>query len=182
VLRFLHCRRPPHRWLIKSPLYLFHLLPMAQQFPNARFVFTHRDPVRSLPSTCSTVMDAWRLVVPSVNVEPLAVGRFILEHYVVGMERALAARDELGEDRFLDVAQQEVQHDPIGTAERIYAFAGLDLTGDVRTAMTTFATENPRGARGEHRYTPEEFGYTTDGIRAAFADYLDRFGEYTRSE
>jgi hypothetical protein len=48
--------------------------------------------------------------------------------------------------------------------------------------MTTFAAENRRGARGEHRYTAEEFGYTTDGIRDAFADYLDRFADYTTSE
>jgi hypothetical protein len=182
VLRFLHSRRPPYRWLIKSPLYLFHLTPMARRYPNARFVFTHRDPVRSLPSTCSTVMDAWRLVVPNVTVDPLDVGRFVLEHYIVGMQRALASRDELGEDRFLDIAQQDVQHDPLGTAERIYAFADLELTRDVRAAMTTFAAENRRGARGEHVYTPEEFGYTTDGIRDAFADYLERFGDYTRSE
>jgi hypothetical protein len=182
VLRFLHCRRPPHRWLVKSPLYLFHLTPMAQQFPDARFVFTHRDPARSLPSTCSTVVDAWRLVVPTVTVDPQDVGRFILEHYVVGMQRALAARDEIGEHRFLDVAQQEVQHDPIGTAERIYTFLDLELTDDVRTAIATFAAENQRGARGEHSYTPEEYGYTADGIRNAFADYLSRFGDYTRSE
>jgi hypothetical protein len=182
VLRFLHCRRPPCRWLIKSPLYLFHLVPMARQFPNARFVFTHRDPARSLPSTCSTVLDAWSLVVPTVTVDRLEVGRFILEHYVVGMERALAARDELGEQRFLDVGQQAVQRDPIGTAERIYAFLDLDLTDDVRAAIATFADENRRGARGEHAYTAEEFGYTTDGIRDAFADYLDRFADYTTSE
>ena len=182
VLRFLHCRRPPHRWLVKSPLYLFHLAPMARQFPKARFVFTHRDPARSLPSTCSTVLDAWSLVVPSVTVERNDVGRFILEHYVVGMERALAARDELGEHRFLDVGQQEVQHDPIGTAARIYTFLDLELTSDVRAAMTSFAAENQRGARGEHTYTAVEFGYTTDGIRAAFGDYLDRFADYTRSE
>jgi len=182
VLRFLHSRRPPHRWLVKSPLYLFHLMPMAEQFPNARFVFTHRDPARSLPSTCSTVLDAWTLVVPTVTVERRDVGRFILEHYVVGMQRALAARDELGEHRFLDIAQRDVQHDPIGTAERIYAFLELELTDGVRAAMKTFASENQRGARGEHTYTAEEFGYTTDGIRAAFGDYLDRFGDYTTSE
>jgi len=182
VLRFLHSRRPPHQWLIKSPLYLFHLMPMAEQFPDARFVFTHRDPARSLPSTCSTVLDAWMLTVPSVTVDHRDVGRFILEHYVDGMQRALAARDALGEGRFLDIGQRDVQHDPIGTAERIYAFLGLELTDDVRAAMTTFAAQNQRGARGTHTYTAEEFGYTTAGIRDAFADYLARFGDYTTSE
>ncbi len=182
VLRFLHSRRPPYRWLVKSPLYLFHLMPMAEQFPNARFLFTHRDPALAIPSTCSTVMDAWSLVVPSVTVDRPDVGRFILEHYVVGMQRALAARDQLGEHRFLDVAQRDVEHDAVGTAERIYAFLGLELTDDVRAAMTAFAAENQRGARGEHTYTAEEFGYTADGIRAAFGGYLDRFGHYTTSE
>jgi hypothetical protein len=182
VLRFLHSRRPPCRWLVKSPLYLFHLMPMAEQFPNARFIFTHRDPAVAIPSTCSTVLDAWSLVVPSVTVDRTEVGRFVLEHYVVGMQRALAARDKLGEHRFLDVGQQTVQHDPIGTAERIYAFLGLELGDDVRAAMTTFAAENQRGARGEHNYTAEEFGCTTDGIRGAFGNYLDRFGAFAEGD
>jgi hypothetical protein len=182
VLRFLHSRRPPYRWLIKSPLYLFHLTSMAEQFPDARFVFTHRDPARSLPSTCSTVLDAWTLTVPSVQVDHREVGRFILEHYLDGMERALAARDALGEDRFLDVGQREVQDDALGTAERIYAFLDLELTDEVRTAIARFATENRRGARGAHTYTAEQFGYSTDGIRTAFRDYLDRFAAYTTSE
>ena len=166
VLRFLHSRRPPYRWLVKSPLYLFHLMPMAEQFPNARFVFTHRDPALALPSTCSTVLDAWSLVVPSVTVDRPDVGRFVLEHYVVGMQRALAARDELGEHRFLDVGQHEVQHDPIGTAERIYAFLDLELTrrrprrdDDLRgrepTRRTRRAHLHGRGVR-LHRPTASE--------------------------
>jgi hypothetical protein len=182
TLRLLQSHRPPHLWLMKGPAYLFHLRPLARQYPNARFLFTHRDPAASMPSTCSTVMDAWTLMVPSVTVAPTTVGRNMLEHYVEGMQRAMSARDELGDDRFLDVAQCDVEHDPIGTAERIYAFLELELTDHMRSEVETFASENRRGARGEHAYTPEQFGYSVDGIRDAFGDYLDRYASYTTPE
>jgi Sulfotransferase family len=176
VLRLLHSRRPPYRWLVKGPAYLFLLDVFARRYPNVRFLMTHRDPAVALPSTCSTVIDAWSLVVPTVTVEQEAVGRFLLEHYVDATRRAISARRDLGEHRFLVVSQQDVERDAVGTAERIYAFLDLELTDDVRATMTEFAHENRRGARGEHAYTAEEFGYTVDGIRTAFSEYLDRFG------
>lgn len=182
ALRLLHARRPPTRWLIKGPAYLFHLPPFARQYPDARFLFTHRDPAVALPSTCSTVIDAWSMVVPTVTVDPTAVGCYMLEHYVHGMRRAMDARAEVGEDRFLDIAQHDVERDPVGTAARIYEFLGLELTDDVRGAMGAFAQENRRGARGVHAYTAAEYGYTADAIRVAFDEYLDRFAAYTRSE
>jgi hypothetical protein len=182
VLRLLHSRRPPYRWLVKSPAYLFHLQPLARQYPDARFVMTHRDPAVAMPSTCSTVIDAWSIVVPTVTVDRDAVGRSILEHYVLGTHRVMSARHDLGEHRFLDVAQHDVERDPLGTAERIYAFLDLELTDDVRDAVTAFANENRRGARGQHAYTAEEFGYTVDGIRHAFSDYLEAFGALATPE
>lgn len=182
ALRLLHSHRPPKRWLVKGPAYLFQLQAFAHQYPNVKFLFTHRDPVATMPSTCSTVMDAWTYSVPSVTVEKEVVGRAMLEHYSIAMQRAMSDRERLPEDMFLDVAQRDVEHDPVGTAETIYAFLGLEFTDEVRRGVHLFADENPRGGRGEHRYTPEEFGYTVDGIREAFGDYLDRYGSYTSPE
>jgi hypothetical protein len=182
TLRLLHAHRPPQLWLIKGPAYLFHLESMAAQYPDARFLFTHRDPAVSMPSTCSTVEDAWTLTVPSVTLPHDVVGREMLEHYVVGMQRAMEARDALGEDSFLDVAQRDVQVDPLGTARSIYAFLDLELTDEVCAAVQQVADDNRRGSRGEHVYRTEEYGYTPDGIRDVFADYLARYGAYARPE
>jgi len=182
VLRLLHARRPPYRWLPKGPAYLFHLEALTRQYPDARFLVTHRDPAVSLPSTCSTVIDTWSMLVPTVTVDPEVVGRFLLEHYVEGTRRMLIARRALGEQRFFDIAQQDVERDAVGTAERIYSFLDLELTDDVRDAMAVWAKENRRGARGEHVYTAEEFGYTTEGIRDVFSHYLDAFGAFAAEE
>ena len=94
--------------------------------------------------------------------------------------RGMAARDQIGEDRFVDVGQPELQADPIGVAQRIYDFAGIDLTDDVRSAMIEWSGGKEAGPRGEHRYAPEDFGLTDAQIRAAFSEYLNRFGDYCR--
>ena len=89
----------------------------------------------------------------------------MLEHYVVGMSLAMAARSILGESRFIDVQQSELDAHPIQTAERIYDFLGLELNDSVRSAMARWSDDNRRGARGEHKYGPDEFGLSVEDIR-----------------
>jgi hypothetical protein len=182
ILRMLHSRRPPTQWLLKYPAYLFQLRDVVARYPTARFVMTHRDPVAALPSTCSTILDSRQKRLPDLSTDRVWFGRQMLEHWTDGMRRALDARAVLGEQRFVDVGQHEVEIDPVGTAQRVYDFAGLRLPDDVRDAMARWAAENRRGARGEHRYRASDFGLADDEIRSAFGEYLDRFGGYCLPE
>ncbi len=178
VLRLLHSRRPPHRWLLKDPLYLFQLEEFSAQYPAARFVVTHRDPVSVLPSTCSVIESSRRLRLPDWNSDPVQLGREALDFFPDAVRQAAAARSSVGEDRFLDVAQHELAGNAARTADRIYEFAGLKLSDDTRTAMAKWASDNQPGSRGEHRYRAEDYGLSPDAIRSAFADYLDQFGRF----
>ncbi len=180
VLRLLHSSRPPHRWLLKAPAYLFFLPQVVAQYPGARFLMTHRDPALAIPSTCSTILDVRPRLVPGAPVHAGEFGPEILEHYVEGVRRATAARDEIGEDRFLDVGQRQFEADAVGTAERIYEFLGVELSDAVRQDVAEWAVRNRRGARGEHRYAAADYGLDDDGIRRAFAPYLDAYGEFCR--
>jgi hypothetical protein len=175
VLRMLHADRPPERWLVKAPYHNFHLDDLAAQYPDARFVMTHRDPAAAVASACSTVATAQRNALPDYTLAPEDLGRFLLEHLVDGLEQALTARTAIGEPRFLDVTQAELEADPVGTAGRVYDWLGLPLDRPTGTAMAEWAAANARGARGEHRYRAEQYGLTDDRIRAKFKDYVDRF-------
>jgi hypothetical protein len=179
VLRLLHSRRPPQRWLLKAPAYLFHLPEMSRHYGDARFVMTHRDPAAALPSTCSVVLDARCSVLRGIEQDPAALGQEMVMHFAQGVHQAMEARAAIGEERFLDVSQEDVECDPVGTAARIYAFAGLKLAEDVKVAMRDWAASNARGSRGEHLYTADEFTLTAGGIRDAFALYCDRFAIFT---
>jgi hypothetical protein len=175
VLRLLHTGRPPYWWVVKAPYHNFHLDDMAAQYPEARFVMAHRDPAVSFPSACSTVLTAQRSALPNQAHDPVALGSFLLEHLTAGIGRAMTDRAVIGEDRFIDVSQKQLEADAVGTAERIYDFVGLELDSSIRASMGRWAANNRRGTRGQHRYTAEEYGLTTSEIRSAFADYIERF-------
>jgi hypothetical protein len=178
ILRLLHSNRPPYHWLIKDPNYLFQVMDLAGRYPNARFVMTHRDPVAIVPSTCSTIVASRQQRLPNWITDPTELGRWVMRLFTDGVHHAVTARAALGEHRFLDVSQFELQNDPVAVAERVYDFAGLRLESPVRTAMTRWAKENKPGSRGEHHYNAEEYGLTVQSIRRSFAGYLDRFAEY----
>lgn len=177
VLRMLHSHRPPYRWLCKAPNLVFHADQLAAHYPNARILMTHRDPVNAFPSACSVIRSAQSQAVPSHESDPAELGRYLLDHWVKGTDRIMAARDQLGEDRFCDIGQVEIDADAVAVVERIYAFLGLELTGKVRADMTQWEQDNKRGSRGAHSYSAEEYGLTNDGIRDAFSRYTARFAE-----
>jgi hypothetical protein len=181
ILRLLHSHRPPEAWLLKMPAYLFLLPELASQYPDARFVMTHRDPVTVMASTCSTVAAARRKRTPTWSPDA-DFGPSLLEHWSEGMRSGMAARDALGEKSFIDVAQHELETDSLGVAERVYDRANLTINDEVRAAMVRWAAANQRGSRGSHRYTAEEYGLAPAEINESFALYLERFGELCARE
>jgi hypothetical protein len=181
VLRLLHSHRPPHAWLLKYPIYAYQLDEIVGQWPDAKFVWTHRDPVKLVPSTCSVVIDGIRRRIPDYEPPDWSVfGHAQLERYAGAALRGTEARKRIGDDRFIDVSQQQMNTGAVDTAERIYDFVGLTLTGEMRTTIAQWAEENRAGARGAHTYTAEQYGLTDDEIRDAFTPYLEHYGEFCR--
>ncbi len=181
VLRLLHSHRPPHSWLLKSPIYAYQLDEIVGQWPDAKFVWTHRDPVKLVPSTCSVVIDGIRRRIPDYEPPDWSVfGHAQLERYAGAALHATEVRARIGDDRFIDVSQQQMNTAALDTAERIYDFAGLTMTDEMRSTITQWAEENRAGARGAHTYTAEQYGLTDDEIRDAFGPYLAQYGECCR--
>ena len=55
VVKLLHSQRPPDLWLFKAPHHNFHLEAIVAAYPDVRFVMTHRDPAKAVPSWASIV-------------------------------------------------------------------------------------------------------------------------------
>jgi hypothetical protein len=177
VLKLLQSHRPPHRWLLKSPEDTFNLVPLAAYYPDAKFVMTHRDPLKVVPSACSVTAMHTRERLPDWEPDD-DYGRRILHEFHESVVRFMDSRGKIGGDRFLDVGQPDINGNPVGVAERVYEFAGLELAGDVRDAMARFGAENREGSSGAHKYTPEEFGLTDALIADTFADYIDEYERF----
>ena len=173
VVKLLGSQRPPPLWLFKAPHHTFHLDHLVMAYPDARFVWTHRDPTRSVPSYASFVSS----IFPAADDahDATRVGPEVSNHLRTGIERAIAARARIGEDRFCDVHHHQLVADPLGTVARVYDHLGLDLAPDVAQSMADWQTENRSGAHGTHRYTPEQFGLSVAGVRADYDPYIRRF-------
>ncbi|MCD9623909.1 sulfotransferase family protein [Rhabdothermincola salaria] len=173
VVTLLQSRRPPDLWLFKAPHHKFHLEAIVAAYPDIRFVMTHRDPAKVVPSYTSLVTS----IFPEPRTEPdlHRAGREVSEHLRIGMDHAMAARARLGEERFLDVHHVDLVADPFATVARTYDWLGLELRPEVERSIAEWHAANRAGAHGAHRYTAEQFGLSAPQIRADYAAYIDRF-------
>lgn len=173
VVKLLGSRRPPDLWLFKAPHHNFHLDAIAAAYPDVRFVVTHRDPTKAVPSWTSLVSAIFPA--PDGERDLHRLGREVSAHLRVGVERGIEARSRLGEERFLDVHHRELVADPLGSVRRIYGWLDLELTPAVEAAFLDWHRRNRTGAHGTHRYTAEEFGLTRAQLRSDYDFYIRHF-------
>jgi hypothetical protein len=180
VVKLLGSKCPPELWLFKAPHHKFHLKALARAYPDIRFVMTHRDPAKVVPSYTSLVSTIFPPAAGERDL--LALGREVNEHLREGMERAIAERAQIGEGRFLDVHHRELVADPKATVHRVYDWLGLELKNDVAQSIFAWQDANAVGAQGAHRYTAEQFGLTADQIRSDYDFYIRHFGVTVEAE
>ncbi len=173
VLKLLQWRCPPNRWHLKSPPDLCCLEAFVTVYPDARIVWTHRDPAKVLASVCKLISIVRRTQTDHVDLHEL--GREQLALWSEGVRRALAFRKRAGEDRFADVFMPDLVARPIETVSTLYASVGLPFTDRAERAMRAWSAEHPQRKHGALSYTLDEFGLRLDEVRDAFRDYTRHF-------
>jgi hypothetical protein len=173
VLKLLQWRCPPTRWFLKSPPDLCCLDAFVAVYPNARIVWTHRDPATVLASVCKLIWIVRRMQTDHVDVHEL--GREQLALWSEGVRRALAFRRKAGEARFADVFMDDLVARPIETVGALYDRIDLPFTAGAESAMRAWSSDHRQHKYGAVPYTLEEFGLATDQVRAAFRDYTQHF-------
>ena len=139
-------------------------------------IWTHRDPALTFSSLSSFI--AGFLAAFGGDKDKTAIGRDVVETWISGMNRALAARsDPAIESRIIDLAHKDVVADPKGVVQRIYDKFGLQFSAQHRANIDKFLIENPAAKRmGKHKHSPEEYGIDIAEVHERMSDYYDRFG------
>ncbi|WP_187366201.1 sulfotransferase family protein [Trebonia kvetii] len=166
--------RNPGEWVLKWPKHLFGLDALLEAYPDARIVWTHRDPARVVPSAVSFVGTLRSMNSPVFDPRRFGAEWSALEE--MGLHRGLEVRDRVGDDRFLDVQYNDLITDPVAAVSRIYEHFGLPVDDETIRRVGDFQEENPQGKHGAHDYTPEQFGFEPERVRRRFAAYTQRFG------
>ena len=164
-------------WLLKAPSHLQHMKLLFEEFPDATVVHCHRDPVTTITSLAALI-EASRRMYSDLDA-PAEVGEFTLRHWAMQMRKYADQRAQLERShRFVDIAYRDITGDLVPAANRIYEAAGIPFTADARDSLHRWNRDNPPGKHGQHRYTMERYGLTAEAIRAGFAGYLTRFGDF----
>ena len=170
VLKLLQWHCPPTLWHLKTPVHMFALDALIEAYPNAKFLWSHRDPAKVMGSVCSLIryVRSWS----SDRDDPEELGAEQLDSWAEAVRRAMDFRQRLGDSRFADVAFADLQHDPVGTLRAGYASLGLTFSQDSERAVEQWAGEHKPGSRGAHDYELSDYGLTPEGVRERFADYV----------
>ena len=170
VLKLLQWHCKPNLWHLKTPVHIFALDALVEAYPDAKFMWSHRDPAKVLASVCSLIqyVRSWS----SDRDDAVELGAEQLASWAEGMRRAMDFRRRVGDERFADISFADLQNKPVGTLEAAYAKLGLTFTDATSRSVEQWADGHQPGSRGAHDYDLSDYGLTPDQVRASFAEYL----------
>ena len=170
ALKLLQWHCPPVLWHLKTPVHMFALDALVEAYPNAKFLWSHRDPAKVMGSVCSLIqyVRSWS----SDRNDAKEVGAEQVDSWVEAVRRAMEFRNRVGDDRFADVSFADLQTDPVPTLQTSYESLGLSFTDATLHSVMQWAQGHRPGSRGAHEYDLADYGLTPEGVRERFADYL----------
>jgi hypothetical protein len=174
-LQHLQWRNHRDRWVLKTGAHMWGLEHLLRTYPDARIVFTHRDPVKSVTSYASLTTLVRSM--GSDDVDPIEVAQDWTARLRHVVEHAMSVRNSNAHPgaTFYDMQFSDFVADQFAVVSDIYAAFDLPMTDAGARRMRAFIADNPKGKHGVHNYTPDEFGIDPAVIRRDFAPYIDQF-------
>lgn len=165
-------------WLMKDPNHTAYLPQLLQQFPDARFIFTHRAPSEILASMAKLFV-----VFTCISVKPgtpgttsADLGQYALEltkFFLNGVVQ-FTQETQMAEDRRIDFLFSELAPDVVGSIERVYEMCfDTQPTEQAKAIMQAYLDEHEREKKGNQPRTLQDFHLTEDDV--AFPEYSQLF-------
>jgi len=176
ILQAMQFGDPRDRWVLKSPLHLRQLSYLFGEFPDARLIFNHRDPVKSLASAMSFVATLKK----QFGNPPRPTGR---SEALAMMEASARSLEDLIRRRAapaveaisIDVQYLDLERDPLGVVAKVYGRFGIEADSRATGNMLSYILDNRKGKHGVHRYDITDTGLSVGEVRERFKFYTDHF-------
>jgi Sulfotransferase family len=175
ILKLLQWRNPRRQWILKSPIHLSHLPTLLKVYPDARIVWTHRDPIKAFASglnlmgTLQWVRSDHPLKGGFEHLSSIEATAALLCRPIDWIKSGVVPKAQLFNTLFRDFTD-----DPISAVTAIYDYFGMTLSSDGRAAMNAYMATHPREQRG-HRYS-DGSSETIGRERAVLVRYQQYFG------
>jgi len=172
VLRLLQWGTPAKPWRLKAPSHMLGIDALAKEFPDAKFVMTHRDVMEVMPSVADLYSELTKVFTDDLDLHYL--GSLNVDQWSTGIARTMNFR-AVNEDRFFDIDFRAMQADPVGAVRSLYDWLGQEVSPEFERRMTQWWRSSAENREILERPGPEVFGIDEKAVRPLFAEYSARF-------
>ena len=162
----------PSYWLLKDPCHIQHIEEILNVYPDAKFIFIHRNPIEVIGSISSLTFNLRSAF--SKKVDNVELGKESLSFWGNASKEFLKQRRQLPESNMVDITFLDFTSDPIGSIEAIFRKFNLDLNQETREKMLSFAEQKSQLSL-KHNYSLDEFGLKEDMVNQVFSAYKNEF-------
>jgi hypothetical protein len=171
-LQHLDAHAPGRRWILKSPDHVFALDDIRAVYPDAVWVFIHRDPVAVLASVARLTEVLRRPFAHTVDLAE--IGQQVCASWVDGAERMMRAA--ASSKSILHLHYREIIADPLKAVDRLFRHGGHASSRDAAQRMRKWLGNRSNRRHRQRHYNLESFGLDAEALRARFKTYTDTFG------
>lgn len=175
VLKLLQWKNPRKHWVLKDCFYIDNLPAVMKVFPDARFVWPHRDPVRAFASVVSLIgtMQWGRCDQPfkgasfQYATDP-ALSASRLDRAIDQLQAGVVPPGQI-----YHMLYQDLVADPVKTVRAMYRHFGMTFTAAGELGLEKYLQTHPRVARPPHPVAMS--GEAVAVARKAYVRYQDHF-------
>lgn len=171
-LQHLDAQAPGRRWILKSPDHVFALDDIHAVYPDAHWVFIHRDPVAVLASVARLTEVLRRPFAYTVDLAE--IGQQVCASWLDGAQRMMRAAASSGS--ILHLHFREIVSDPQQAAQRLFRHGAHAAGGDAARRMRKWLGNRSNRKHRQRHYDLARFGLDPEVLRAQFKPYTDTFG------
>jgi hypothetical protein len=157
------------RWVLKMPSDSLFIRTLFETFPDAKVIWTHRDPFSTFASSVSMRTNGRRIFNKDPDYD------YIRQRFPMQMALHVMRPLQMSKERPNDIYNQyydDLVADPIAAMKRIYAWLGDAWTDAAQSGMQKWLHDNPQGRFGTHAYKIEDWGLSNRDLEPYFHDYL----------
>jgi hypothetical protein len=177
MLKLLQWRNPRRHWLLKAPSHLGNLPILFDVFPDARVVFTHRDPIMAQASV-TNLLGTLFWMRSDQTFDAKAFDNLLTPESTAA--RLNNVIDQIGSgavprQQMFDFQYTGLIDQPLAAVQQLYQRAGLTLSPEALQNMEEYQRHKPKGKFGKHHYSVGEREQIARR-RAHFQRYQQHYG------
>jgi hypothetical protein len=172
-LQYLQYRAGRGQWILKAPEHTFSIDAIRRVYPDAGIIFSHRDPLKIIPSVARLTEVMRRPF--SRAVYPREIGAQFIERWTKGAEIMMHVGGQRPSAPVFHVKHLDLVREPVETVKQLYGFFGMPFRKETEKRLQRFLKKHSDGDYGSNHYTLERYGIDGRKLSRRFDDYMAFF-------